>query len=71
MFHVEYSAHVISLSELGAPVQKAETEPRAGAAQVGFQGVLKTLEVGKKIYKSVTMCCSLPICIFLFQERPD
>lgn len=42
MLHVEYSAHVISLSELGAPVQKAETEPRAGAAQGGFQGVLKT-----------------------------
>ncbi|TRZ20252.1 hypothetical protein HGM15179_006837 [Zosterops borbonicus] len=34
--HVEYSAHVVSLSELGARVQKAETETRVGGAQVGL-----------------------------------
>lgn len=46
--HVEYSALVASLSELGARVQKAETEPRVGAAQVGFQGAFEDRGGGLK-----------------------
>lgn len=63
MSHTEYSAHVISLSELGAGVQKAETEPRVGAAQVDFQGAFKDIGGRKKICEYVLFSSYLYIFV--------